>query len=97
MQGLPMSPLRTRFQAYSVLICLIGMALLLFFVLRFAGGHLMFTLDDPYIHLSLAENLLRGHYGVNLNEVRLPRPPFCTRFFWLVRLTSALVILLPLS
>jgi hypothetical protein len=72
MQVLPMSPLRTRFQAYSVLICLIGIATLLFFVLRFAGGQLMYTLDDPYIHLSLAENLLRGHYGVNLDEVASP-------------------------
>jgi hypothetical protein len=32
----------------------------------------MYTLDDPYIHLSLAENLLRGHYGVNLDEVASP-------------------------
>jgi hypothetical protein len=72
MQVLPMSPLRTRFQAYSVLICLIGIAILLFFVLRFAGGQLVYTLDDPYIHLSLAENLLRGHYGVNLDEVASP-------------------------
>jgi hypothetical protein len=39
--------LRTRFQAYSVLICFIGIAILLFFVLRFAGGQLMYTLTIP--------------------------------------------------
>ena len=32
----------------------------------------MYTLDNPYIHLSLAENLLRGHYGVNVDEVASP-------------------------
>ena len=45
--------LRTRFQAYSVLICFIGIAILLFFVLRFAGGQLIYTLDNPYIHLTI--------------------------------------------
>ena len=31
-------------------------------------GHLVYALDDPYIHLALAENIWRGHYGVNLHE-----------------------------
>lgn len=31
-------------------------------------GGLGFTLDDAYIHLSLAENLAAGHYGVNPGE-----------------------------
>jgi hypothetical protein len=38
-------------------------------ILRATGGHFIYTLDDPYIHLALAENLARfGHYGINLNE-----------------------------
>ncbi len=35
-------------------------------------GYLMYTLDDPYIHLALAENLLDGHFGLNLAEVSAP-------------------------
>jgi hypothetical protein len=31
-----------------------------------------YTLDDPYIHMSLAENIARGHYGVNLEDVSNP-------------------------
>lgn len=37
------------------------------------GGAFCFTLDDPYIHLALSENLWKhGHYGVNLGEVSAP-------------------------
>src|SRR5262245_18537055 len=35
-------------------------------------GHLVYNLDDPYIHLALAENIARGQYGVNLEEVSAP-------------------------
>lgn len=37
-----------------------------------AGGPFTFALDDPYIHLALAENILHGHYGVNDSEVSAP-------------------------
>jgi hypothetical protein len=33
---------------------------------------LVFTLDDAYIHLALAENIRHGHYGVNINEFSAP-------------------------
>lgn len=46
--------------AYSVLI------------LRLNSGCLVFTLDDAYIHLALAENIMLGHYGINLNEYSAP-------------------------
>jgi hypothetical protein len=36
------------------------------------GGHLVYTLDDPYIHLALAENIVHGHYGVNTADVCAP-------------------------
>lgn len=63
---------RARFQTSAVVICLVGMALLFAQILHATGGHLNYTLDDPYIHLALAENLVQGHYGVNLNEHASP-------------------------
>jgi hypothetical protein len=36
------------------------------------GGRLVFTLDDAYIHLALAENIARGHYGVSMGEFSAP-------------------------
>ena len=41
-------------------------------LLRLNNGHLVYTLDDPYIHLALAENIINGHYGVNLGEFSAP-------------------------
>lgn len=35
-------------------------------------GAFTYTLDDPYIHLALAENIARGHYGVNVGELSAP-------------------------
>lgn len=32
------------------------------------GGAFMYSLDDPYIHLAVAEEILRGGYGVNVDE-----------------------------
>lgn len=36
------------------------------------SGQLTYTLDDAYIHLSLAENIARGHYGINPGESSAP-------------------------
>ena len=41
-------------------------------ILTLNHGFFVFSLDDPYIHLSLAENISRGHYGVNLQEYSAP-------------------------
>ncbi len=41
-------------------------------ILALNGGMLVYTLDDPYIHLALAENIARGHYGINLGEASAP-------------------------
>ncbi len=32
------------------------------------GGHFTFSFDDPYIHLAMAEEILKGHYGINDSE-----------------------------
>lgn len=35
-------------------------------------GHFTFTIDDPYIHLALAENIAQGHYGLEPGEPAAP-------------------------
>ena len=41
-------------------------------ILILNSGLIVYTLDDAYIHLALAENIMRGHYGVNLGEYSSP-------------------------
>jgi hypothetical protein len=41
-------------------------------ILALNSGVFVFTLDDPYIHMALAENILHGHYGVNIDEYSSP-------------------------
>ena len=36
------------------------------------GGGLVYTIDDPYIHLALAERLRDGFYGINAGEPAAP-------------------------
>ncbi len=36
------------------------------------GGHFTFAVDDPYIHLALAKQIGRGHYGINSGEFAAP-------------------------
>lgn len=51
----------------------LAMSVLLFFSIRHqTHGHFSYTLDDPYIHLALAENIARGHYGINAGEPSSP-------------------------
>lgn len=37
-------------------------------VASLSQGHFSYSLDDPYIHLAMAEEILRGGYGVNSGE-----------------------------
>jgi hypothetical protein len=41
-------------------------------VLWLNDGHFTYRLDDPYIHLALAENVAHGHYGLNAAERSAP-------------------------
>ena len=41
-------------------------------VMLLNDGLLVYTLDDPYIHLALAENIRQGHYGINMGEFSAP-------------------------
>ena len=41
-------------------------------ILLWNDGTFLYTLDDPYIHFALAENIVDGHYGVNSGEPSAP-------------------------
>ncbi len=47
-------------------------ALQAFGILWLNGGHLTYSLDDPYIHLAVSESLARGHYGIEPQEPSAP-------------------------
>ncbi len=84
--------LRTRFQAFTGLICALGMAYLYAQILQLAGGSSFFSLDDPFIHLSLAENLLQGHYGINPGETASPSSSIAYPFLLVLTLAIGMGI-----
>lgn len=47
-------------------------AAMLALVLAQTGGTFGYSLDDPYIHMAMAERLRVGHYGINMGEVTSP-------------------------
>ena len=46
--------------------------LLMLSVIALNGGAFFYTLDDPYIHLTLARQIFNGHYGINAGEFSAP-------------------------
>ncbi|MCD4686874.1 MAG: hypothetical protein K8S97_13160 [Anaerolineae bacterium] len=57
-------------------------------VLQINEGHLMYSLDDPYIHLAVAEEITQGGYGINSTAYSSPSssvvwPLLLTPFVWL--------------
>jgi hypothetical protein len=66
-----MHPIR-RLRAFSAYFYLSICAALIACTLIKTQGHLVYALDDAYIHLALAENLAHGHYGLNLIEPSSP-------------------------
>lgn len=61
-----------QFQLLSTSAYLVAAVLLIGLCLQASEGHFIYTLDDPYIHLAVAENILRGGYGINLSEFSSP-------------------------
>ncbi len=57
---------------YAISITIAFFAFILMASLVLTQGNFSFTLDDPYIHLALAQHLLDGHYGINANEFSAP-------------------------
>jgi len=50
----------------------LGIIVTYLIIVSMNDGSFMYTLDDPYIHLALAEQISQGHYGVNAGEVSSP-------------------------
>ena len=60
------------FQGYGVVIAAAGILALSLMIVQRTGGALTYTLDDPYIHLAVAESILAGGYGINPGEYASP-------------------------
>ncbi|MEJ2018306.1 MAG: hypothetical protein P8X51_08430, partial [Maritimibacter sp.] len=61
--GLPLLTLASALGVFALLQAL---------AFQMAGGVFEYPLDDPYIHLALAEQIAHGNYGVNAGEVSSP-------------------------
>ena len=66
-------------------------------MLALPHGRLGYTLDDPYIHLALAERIALGHYGINLGEVTAPSSSILWPFLLLPGAGTAWHVWLPLG
>jgi hypothetical protein len=75
-------------------------ALLLVVQVHFTCG-VVYSLDDPYIHLALARQILHGHYGINAGEFAAPASsilwPFLLAPFAFTRLSEFLPLVINLG
>ena len=60
------------FPKLATILCFVGICAFVLLALSRTGGVLVYTLDDPYIHLALAESILGGGYGINEGEFASP-------------------------
>jgi hypothetical protein len=51
---------------------IVGVTVLAAMVIALCDGHFAYTLDDPYIHLALAENISRGLYDIAEQPAQAP-------------------------
>jgi hypothetical protein len=66
-------------------------------MLALPHGAIGYTLDDPYIHLALAERIALGHYGINLGEVTAPSSSIIWPFLLLPGVGTPWHVWLPLG
>lgn len=76
---------------------LLGSLLLLLSLLRQTHGLMVYALDDPYIHLALAEQLAHGHYGINAGEITSPSSSLLWPFLLVPFAGTRVHALLPLA
>jgi len=63
---------KVNFQIYTLFLFLTSSFLIRHISLTFTDGKLVYALDDPYIHLALAEGIYEGEYGINPGEKASP-------------------------
>lgn len=61
-----------RLSVLCAIVYLVMVAYLCMKIVKFTNGHFVYAIDDPYIHLALAENIAHGHYGINPGEFSSP-------------------------
>lgn len=74
-EGVDSNDVRSEGRTLSILcvaVYLAGALKLLSSVLKHADGRLVYALDDPYIHLALAEQIAHGTYGINAGQASSP-------------------------
>jgi hypothetical protein len=63
---------RSGVPSACVALYLVTVLILFCVILHRNSGTFTYTLDDPYIHLALAQNLAHAHYGINPGEPSSP-------------------------
>ena len=67
-----MSSATSRMAPVCVGLYLLMSVVVFFAIMHRTHGHFVYTLDDPYIHLALADQISHGHYGINAGEFSSP-------------------------
>jgi hypothetical protein len=89
--------LRSHVPTVLVFIALTIELMLIYLLVIFENdGKLFYTLDDPYIHLAVAENLPHGHYGINMVEPSSPSSSIIYPFVLVLGLATGFADLFPL-
>ena len=60
------------FQLYAMVMHSIALILLIYAGLELTDGRLIYSLDDPYNHLAVAEPIVEGGYGINSEKFASP-------------------------
>lgn len=80
-------PLLDRFSIRVMTIWSVAVAALVAAIVWCCQGQFIFALDDPYIHLAVAHNILGGTYGINVAEASSPSSSIL--WPWILALTEA--------
>lgn len=81
----------------ALLVYIGGFFVLLAKLLQRTQGHFVYSLDDPYIHLALAERIRHGLYGLNAGEPASPSSSILWPFLFVPFAGTAVMTYAPLA